>query len=33
MSKCIHFPEKLVEIIALCQEENGIATFTAAVLE
>ena len=31
--KLINFPERLVEDIEKYQEENGIATFTATVLE
>lgn len=32
-SKLINFPERLVEEIERYQKENGIATFTATVLE
>ena len=33
VSKLINFPERLVEEIEKYQKENGIATFTATVLE
>ena len=33
ISKLINFPEQLVEEVNKYQEENGIATFTAATLE
>ena len=33
ISKLINFPKRLVENIEKYQEENGVATFTATVLE
>lgn len=33
VSKLINFPKRLVKDIEEFQEENGIATFTATVLE
>lgn len=33
ISKLINFPKQLVEDIEKYQEENGVATFTATVLE
>lgn len=33
VSKLINFPKRLVEDIETYQEENGISSFTAAVLE
>lgn len=33
IGKLINFPEKIIQDIEEYQEENGIASFTAAVLE